>query len=373
MSVIVRAGEPKLLVSLDPASRCFAAVSEELVSILSVAADGSCFETACDVIDAGAIGGLGAMSAAHCNGILWVVCRDTERPCIGVIFAWELRSDGALRRLRAEDTTGQAMCIYTPNAPFTPRAPPHLAASASQLLLAHPLHGAMWTCSVALAAGSAIIRQTTGWCRWGPFDTEMIGVASAAGRAATILPTVGQPTAAEVDGRALPATCNLLLAPPDGHAASRLHGSSGGSDGVMLHNTLMLGPVISSAVLSDDGKCCTLMLLTPHTLHLLRVDCCTGGALRPRSSVPMSSLPLSLHEPSDVIQPPEIIASIPVGLDHVAAGSVTRMATVTRLPDDCRPPSLVLIWQVSPPRAMCFLPTHFLPSLSPCSLQPSSS
>lgn len=355
-----------MLVSLGPSSRCFAAVSEEQITILSVSADGSCFETSRDTIDADAIGGMGAIAAAHCNGILWLVCRDTERPCIGVLFAWEVRSDGALRRLRATDTDGQRFCIYTPNAPFTPRAPPHLAASASQLLLAHPLHGTMWTCSVGLTSGSAIVRQTSKWCCWGPFDTAMIWAASAAGRALAVLPTVGQPTMAEVDGdeEAQPLTCNLLLAPPDGHAASRLHGSTGGSNGVMLHNTLMFAPIISSAVLCDDGSSCTLMLLTPQTLQLLRVDCCTGGAFQPRSSVPVSSPPLSSLEPSDLPQPPETVAIIPVGLGGVAKGPVTRMVTVMRLPEDYRPPSLVLIWQVIFSRAVIVFRVTFLPSRS---------
>jgi hypothetical protein len=161
---------------------------------------------------------------------------------------------------------------------------------------------------------------------------------------------VGQPTAAEVDGDedAQSLTCNLLLAPPDGHAASRLHGSKGGSDGVMLHNELVLATVISGAVLCDDGSSCTLLLLTPQTLQLMRIDCCTGGALQPRSSVPMSSPPLSLLQPSAEPQPPQVIASIPVGQGGVANGPVTRIVVVTRLPEDIRPPCLVLIWQVVP-------------------------
>ena len=350
MSAIIRTGDPKFLLSLGPASRCFAAVSEDEISIISVAADGTCFETAQDIIDADAVGGLGAMAAAYCNGILWIISRDTERPCIGVLSAWEVRSDGGLKRLRAADTCGQSLCIYTPNAPFSPRAPPHLAASASQLLLTHPLHGAMWSCSVAFASGGGTVLQTSRWRPWGPFDTSIVWAASAAGRVVAIVPTVGQPTMAEVNGYedAQCATCNLLLAPPDTHAASRRHGSSGGSDGVMLHSTLLPAPVLSGVVLSDDGSSCTLLLLTPQMLQLVRVDCCTGGALQPGSSVPMSSLPLQLLQPSAVPQPPEVIASIPIGQGGVAKGPVTCMVTVARLPDDSRPPSLVLIWQVLP-------------------------
>lgn len=356
MPVIVRTGDPKLLLPLGPASRCFAAVSEDEISIISVAADGTCFETAQDIIDADAVGGLGAMAAAHCNGILWVISRDIERPCIGVLSAWEVRSDGGLRRLRAADTCGHSLCIYTPNAPFSPRAPPHLDASASQLLLTHPLHGVAWSCSVAFASGGGTVRQTSPWRLWGPFDTSIVWAASAAGRVVAIVPTVGQPTMAEVNGdeEAQPATCNLLLAPPDSHSASRRHGSAGGSDGVMLHSTLLPEPVLSGVVLSDDGSCCTLLLLTPQMLQLVRVDCCTGGALQPSSSVPMSSLPLPLLQPSAVPQPPQIIASIPIGQGGVAKGPVTCMVTVARLPDDGRPPSLLLIWQVLP---LC--PTFF--------------
>ena len=350
MSVIVRTGDPKLLLPLGPDSRFFAAVSEDEIGIFCVAADGACFETARDIIDADAISGLGAMSAAHCNGVLWLVSRDTERPCIGVLSAWEVRGDGTMRRLRSTDTTGKEFCIYTPSAPFTPYAPPLLVASASQLLLAHPLHGVMWTCSVAHAAGSDIACQTSRWHRWGPFDTQIMWAASAAGRAVAIVPTVGQPTRAEIDGDedAQPLTCNLLVAPPDSHAESRLHGSTGGSDGVMIHSDLLFAPVISSAVLSDNGSSCTLLLLTAESLQLVQVECSTGGSLQPRSSVPMSSLPLSSLQPSAVPQPPQVVMSIPIGHGGVAVGPVTRIVTIMRLTDDSRPPSLVLIWQVLP-------------------------
>jgi hypothetical protein len=365
MPIIVRSGDPKLLLPLGPTSRCFAVISEDEISIVNFAPDGACFETARDVIDFDSVGGLGAVAAAYCNGVIWLVSRNTERPCIGTMSAWEVCSSGALKRLRAVDTGGQALCIYTPNAPYTRYSPPLLAASSSQVLLSHPLYGIMWTCNIEHAAGSDVVRQTSRWCRWGPFDTAFIWAASAAGRAVAIVPTVIQPTMAEVGSEedAQSSTCNILLAPPDSHAASRQHGSCGGSDGVLLHNTLMVGPVILGCVLCDDGYSCTLLLLTPHALQLLRVDCCTGGILQPRNSVPMSSPPLSLLEHSDVPQPPKIISSIPIG--RVDKGAVARIVMVARLIEAAQPPSLVLIWQV----IILTLP-HHTPTRPPSSLPP---